>query len=342
MTAHTRLLKNGSTNAHRIEKEFVHKNFSENVFISSIEAASDRIFKVNVLFPTNHCLYNDQISGLSASTYVVELARQSNIAICHLFFNVNLDVTFTIISIDLNFLDKKPYLPKYSEPFLYTVEFAAYKKRKDFLIAKTVSNLFQSGEEVANGKSTFLITANTIDKNNKELKTTVRKNKLRAVTPDLVQVKHAENALITHPEYDDKNQTMRSRMIVDVNHKYFYEHPCAHIPGMMMLEAGRQLAICGLKAKFDFLKNTYGDLKEGDIAFSKFATAHSDVFIEIKAQAPNMQEGCAHVPVSITYHQHGQPLGSFEGIVAFMNLTEAVEKSIYASMYSQDFRIRVL
>ncbi|MCJ7772493.1 MAG: hypothetical protein MUP22_05100, partial [Desulfobacterales bacterium] len=283
------------------------------------------------MLPKNHYLYNDQVSGLSACSYFIELSRQANMAICHLFFNVKLDTIFTMISIDWNFIDKQPFLPKNFDPIIYNVEFVTYKARKNFSIAKIVGRLYQKDDNFLNGKSTFLFSDHDIGENIYDSTITSFMQEGQAVDPVLVQVKRRENALITHPEYDGKNGNVKAQMIVDANHEYFFEHPCAHVPGMMMLEAGKQLAIGGLKTKYDFLKDTYGDLKEGRIAFSNFATLHSEVFVEVITQEPNVQSDYVHIPISVVYSQNNQQLGGIEGIASFMDTKEVKKKSAYAS-----------
>ena len=323
-------MQSGNTNANRIKKEFVHKYFEENVFISSIKAESDRKFKVKSYLPKNHYLYNDQVSGLSSCPYFIELSRQANMAICHLFFNVKLDTIFTMISIDWNFTNNQPFLPKSFDPIIYNVEFVTYKAREKFSIAKIAGRLYQKDDNFLNGKSTFLFSDHDIGENIYDSTIPSFMQEGQAVDPELVQVKRRENALITCPEYDDKNGDIKAQMIINAKHKYFYEHPCAHIPGMMMLEAGKQLAIGGLKTKYDFLKDTYGDLKEGRIAFSNFATPYSDVLVEVVTQEPNVQSDYVHIPISVTYHQNDQQLGSIEGVAAFMDKKETLTKSVYS------------
>lgn len=329
MTTDDLKMQNGTKSTNFIEKEFVHKHFEENVFISRIEEASDRIFNAHGLLPKNHSLYNDQLSGLSACPYFIEISRQANMAICHLFFNVSLDANFTMISVDWDFSDKQPFLTKSFDPIINNVEFTTYKTRKNFTFVKILSHFYQKEYNFLNGASTFLFSTKNNDESKSDPKIKSFIQETQAVKSELVQVGHLENVLITRPELDETNKIIRAQMIVDANHTYFYEHPCVHVPGMMLLEAGKQLAIGGLKTQFDFLKGTYGDLKEGKIAFSNFATPHSEVFIEVKTQVPNVKEDHVHIPITVTYYQNKQQFGSIEGIAAFMDKKEALIKSIY-------------
>jgi len=314
-----------------IEKEFVHKNLEENVFVSNIKKVSERKFEVEGVLPKNHTLYNDQFSGLSACPYFIELSRQSNMAICHLFFNVGFDSAFTLISVDWNFSDNKPFLPKTFEPIIYNVEFIAFKVRKKFSIAKIVGHLYQNGDNFLNGKSTFLFGNQSTADVPTESAIQLFISKGRSADLEPIQIKQIENALITHPTIDKTTGNIKAQMIVNINHHYFFEHPCTHVPGMMLLEAGKQLVVGGLKTKFDFLQNTYGDFKKGKITFSNFAAPHLEVLIEVINQEPDVQKDYVHIPVSVIYTQNNQQLGIIEGVTSFMNKKKVKKKSAYTS-----------
>lgn len=327
----------GDTKVDCVKKEYVHKSFNENNFVTSIEAISERLFKVEGPLPVNHILYNDQISGLSACPYFVELSRQSNMAICHLFFNINLSANFTMIGVDWNFTGQQPFLPKNFDPIIYNVEFATYKERKNFTIVKIIGNLYQKGENFLNGESTFLFTDKILDETDSEPEVAPFVQKRSPADPEVLQVSRMENALVTAPEYDKKNDVIKTYMVIDDTHTYFYEHPCVHIPGMMLMEAGKQSAVAGLKTKFDFLEGQYGDFKEGKIVFSNFASPRSEVSIEVKPQEPNVHENYVHIPVSVIFHQDDRELGSIESIATFMSEKEAISKSVYTPRRSNRF-----
>lgn len=318
-----------NTNATHIEKEFVHKSFNENVFVSRIDKISEKVFKVQGLLPKTHTFYNDQLCGLSACPFFIELSRQSNMAICHLFFNIRLDSVFTMTSVDWLFTDNQPFLPRNFDPIMYDVEFAKYKVRKQFTFIKIIGHLYQKGYNFLNGESTFLFSHEEIDNASEGIKSAPFQIKKSIANPECIQVKNTENVLIAPPEYDKTSDTIKTQMIPNTRHSYFYEHPCAHVPGMMILEAGKQAAIAGLKTRFDFLRDTYGDLKEGRIAFSNFATPCQEISIEIKFREPAIHSDFVHIPISVFYLQNEQKLGTIESVASFMDKKEALLKSIY-------------
>src|SRR6188472_3068079 len=93
-----------------LARKWVLKRFDENVFIGEPAATGDGVFSVISEFPTYHDLYNDSLSGLSASGYLIEVARQANLAICHRFFGVPLASTFLVTSIDWQFDRPEPWV----------------------------------------------------------------------------------------------------------------------------------------------------------------------------------------------------------------------------------------
>ena len=52
-----------------------------------------------------------------------------------------------------------------------------------------------------------------------------------------------DNVVITTPLHGDERTSFTSSLIVDGAHPYFFDHPCDHIPGMLLLEGCAQLAL---------------------------------------------------------------------------------------------------
>ena len=51
------------------------------------------------------------------------------------------------------------------------------------------------------------------------------------------------NVVITAPAHRDDRTSFTSSLIVDYTHPYFFDHPCDHVPGMLLLEGCAQLAL---------------------------------------------------------------------------------------------------
>ena len=60
-----------------LERDWVHKRIDANVFIGEPARIGPEDFTTESFFPTNHQFYNDCVSGLSASGYLIEVARHA-------------------------------------------------------------------------------------------------------------------------------------------------------------------------------------------------------------------------------------------------------------------------
>jgi 3-hydroxymyristoyl/3-hydroxydecanoyl-(acyl carrier protein) dehydratase len=77
----------------------------------------------------------------------------------------------------------------------------------------------------------------------KGLVNTPRAAELSAAKIDkkLVHKKMEENVLISEPVALDREKGVyRARVIADLSHPFFFDHPLGHLPGILLLEAVRQ------------------------------------------------------------------------------------------------------
>ena len=81
----------------------------------------------------------------------------------------------------------------------------------------------------------------------------------------------------------EKKKVFFANMHIDQTHYYFFEHPQEHVPGMLLLEAGRQFLIAGM--------HIYGSVPMKDISFmltkmdSKFLSyVELNVPVKLRAQ----------------------------------------------------------
>ena len=63
------------------------------------------------------------------------------------------------------------------------------------------------------------------------------------VSVDVARRQRISNVVITAPVHGEDRASFTSSLIVDYTHPYFFDHPCDHIPGMLLLEACAQLAL---------------------------------------------------------------------------------------------------
>jgi hypothetical protein len=58
----------------------------------------------------------------------------------------------------------------------------------------------------------------------------------------------SDTVVITPPHYEELHAEFVTSLIVDETHPYFFDHPCDHVPGMLLLEGCSQLALAAAAA----------------------------------------------------------------------------------------------
>src|SRR6188768_384463 len=143
-----------------LARECVHKQNWANVFIAEPRATGVDAYETDSFFPTGHEFYNDCVSGLSASGYLIEVARQANLAICHRFLAVPLDAGFLVTSIDWRFCADTPFVVQGADGFVVRTSVVTTSRRKDALCRLTTrSSFYVDGRLFLEGGASFLISS---------------------------------------------------------------------------------------------------------------------------------------------------------------------------------------
>lgn len=309
-----------------LDRRLVHKRLETNVFVEAHVRRGEREFTSRCLFVTEHGLYNDTPSGLSASGYVVEVARQANIALCHEFFDVPLTAGFLVTAIDWRFTAPRPFVVERLEPFEVRTEIVDAVTRRGVLAKISArSQLFdRSGREFFAGEASFLITSRSLTKRAQHAEGAPPPK--MPTSPACVQVFRPENVFISAP-LREVEAPDRHALIVDTGHPYFFEHENSHVPGMLLLEAGKQAAVFSGLHRFPIVGDCYGDLYRGEARFGRFAELHRPTTIGCAFGRLSETEAGFTAPVDIEFEQAGRELGYIRGAVAFMHQADAVALS---------------
>ena len=123
---------------------------------------------------------------------------------------------------------------------------------------------------------------------------------------------YAENLLLEQlSQLDECNYILT--IAKQTSHRFFYEHPKDHVPGLYLIEAARQapVAICHHFLGIDFSKPFI--LNDLQVQFSNFAETHADlhmqVFIEPRT-APEQNKVSYYCEIQI--YQGELPIGQFK------------------------------
>jgi len=290
----------------------IHKKNRENAFVSEIGKIGENSFQTKIYFPKNHFLFNDQLmSGLAGSSFFLEATKQFGTAVCHLFYGHPLWSQFVIKETELEFTDSRPFVAA-RDYFEIRLEITAEMLTQGLGRKKSLFQFYQGGTDpflriyyeviIAEKKLDMDLAA---DKG--------EDSKLSAIggsliAPREVQLSKPESVFISEVKLDENSRKASSAVVVNLNHRLFFEHSLNHVPGDLLFEAGRQLTINSLKKAFGFLGEQYGDFQKARIKFMKFAELAFPVALEIEWLEAERIGETTLLPVALTYWQNGKKI----------------------------------
>ena len=105
-------------------------------------------------------------------------------------------------------------------------------------------------------------------------------NQQRTVPIDKKYVHKAneENVLIS--DIEKHGDEFHSFVIVNTGHPFFFEHPREHVPGLLLVEAGRQNSMAIVHKYYDVSFDKAFFINDFQMKFASFATASSPLMIK--------------------------------------------------------------
>ena len=120
----------------------------------------------------------------------------------------------------------------------------------------------------------------------------------RALPPRIdrkVVHKHREeNVFVSRFEVidDEHRDDFIAQLYIDRTHGFFFEHPLDHVPGMMLIEAGRQLGITVAHLAYEVpMEDTVFILNGMEVDFSSYAELEVPVFVNSSVREKKFKRG---------------------------------------------------
>lgn len=231
-----------------VPRAWVHKRSLDNVLVTEIRATAEDRFICAGRLPTAHRFFNDP--GRQPYTdilFYTELGRQASLAVSHAFLNVALDDVFIFEGSHAaltNVVFRSPVPADASVAIDVHVE--ELTRRKNNAVSRVVieHTMWIGSQPVFNGTGAFTIQPATVFQ---RLRKKVPLPQASA-TPEEAP---APNITIAAPRRTPESNEFTTSLLVDKGHPYFFDHPCDHIPGMLLLEACAQLALTAYRESTD-------------------------------------------------------------------------------------------
>ena len=110
---------------------------------------------------------------------------------------------------------------------------------------------------------------------------------------DLVHKHRQENAFISRVEQvgDDHPDEFIGQLALDPGHEFFFEHPLDHYPGLMMVEAGRQLGTAVAHIFYGVPRESVFVLNGMTVDFTTFAELGRPVYVNSEVSEKKFKRG---------------------------------------------------
>jgi 2-oxo-3-(phosphooxy)propyl 3-oxoalkanoate synthase len=236
-------------------RALVHKRCAENVLLTDIRACGHDHFVCAGQMPTVHPFFTaGSRTPREDILFYTELGRQASLAVTHAFLNVSLEDVFIFEKSEAAVTEAiwRSPLQSHSDSVAIEIKVKEILRRKN-VVSRIVADhfMFLDDAPIFHGTGTWTIQSAALFKR-------LRRTSLGGSSPDAAETPTPVaaytslsqptpiNMVISAPEFlEDRNAVVAS-LIVDRTHPYFFDHPCDHVPGMLLLEGCAQLALAAL------------------------------------------------------------------------------------------------
>jgi hypothetical protein len=228
-------------------RTLAHKRFPENALLTDIRACAENHFLCAGRIPIEHRFFNDRGRvPCQDILFYTEVGRQASLAVTHAFLDVSLDDVFIFEHSEAAVTDAIWRVSRHSSPDSVAIEIKVREtvRRKNNVVSRVIADhlMFVDDEPVFQGTGTWTIQSAALFK---RLRRTSEASSETAVAnaehPDPL-APYPSNVVISTPEQLADGTGITASLIVDRTHPYFFDHPCDHVPGMLLLEGCAQLA----------------------------------------------------------------------------------------------------
>ena len=224
-------------------RALVHKHARENVLLTGISQCAGDRFMCTGRLPAAHGFFNDHgRTPRRDILFYTELGRQASLAISHAFLGVSTDDVFIFEGSEAA-LTEAAWLTAPPDADLVVIDIAIKEitRRKNNAVTRVVAQHRMSIGDILVFHGTGACTVQPAALFHRLRRMSCRATPSAAI--DEAPGRAASNVVITTPQRIDENASFMTSLVVDDTHPYFFDHPCDHVPGMLLLEACAQLAV---------------------------------------------------------------------------------------------------
>jgi len=254
ITEHAPIDTSASGSEQGVIRTLVHKRFPENVLLTDIRECGQDHFSCAGRIPADHPFFTG--GGRTPQQdilFYTEVGRQASLAITHRFLNAALDDVFVFEKSEAAVTPAIWRLPSSADSVTIEIKVRDTIRRKNNIVTRVVADhaMFVGDEHVFGGTGTWTVQSAALFKR-------LRRSMGMSSSPDTAgsapdgeasgDPLHSpfDNVVISAPASIQDTAAVGASLIVDRSHSYFFDHPCDHVPGMLLLEGCAQLAVAAV------------------------------------------------------------------------------------------------
>ncbi|WP_460070618.1 ScbA/BarX family gamma-butyrolactone biosynthesis protein [Streptomyces sp. YKOK-I1] len=224
-----------------VPRQLVHRAALSETLLTGWRRTGEDRFSVSAQWPRAHGLHVSPDWSAYDPLLVVETVRQAGTLITHAEYGVPLDHQFVMQEFQVHAVAEKLAVdPRPAEPELELLFAEVQYRGRRLSGARYTARVLREGEPVAAADVSFTVVAGPVYRRLRGGRTP----ESVTVTPLPAGLSPADvdRALPTDVVLAPADGPDRWQLRVDTAHPVFFDHPLDHVPGMLLLEAARQVA----------------------------------------------------------------------------------------------------
>jgi 3-hydroxymyristoyl/3-hydroxydecanoyl-(acyl carrier protein) dehydratase len=308
-----------------VPRSLVHKRSHENVLLTETRAAGDDRFLCAGRIPTAHRFFND--AGRTPQRdilFYTELGRQASLAISHVFLEVSQDDVFIFEGSEAAVTDVAWTNATLLSQDAVAVEVRVREtaRRRNGALSRVVADHLMciDGQPVFYGTGAWTVQPAALFQRLRRTSATRSAASAAGLVPSelgrsVARLRPVDNVVISAPEPAPGRRASTASLVVDDRHPYFFDHPCDHVPGMLLLEGCAQLAVA---ASAEAAAVPPAGIAAYEVNFAQFVECGIPAILEAELHSTPATDG-APATVEVTISQAGVVAGT-----ATMRLTPSI------------------
>ncbi|MFC4496487.1 ScbA/BarX family gamma-butyrolactone biosynthesis protein [Streptomyces ovatisporus] len=224
-----------------VPKEFVHRAAVAEVLLTSWARRGETSFRVTAQWPRCHS-YFAPVGGRYDPMFAAETIRQIGALIAHTGFDVPLGHKFLMWDLQFTVVPEQLRIAGAPASLDIDVLCTEVNRRSGGALAglRYEAVLRQDGQTVATGGASFTCTRPEVHDRLRRNRPSSDEAQLPLTAP--LPPQHVGRTSPMDVVLSSVGETDRWLLRADTRHPVLFDHPVDHIPGMVLLEAGRQAA----------------------------------------------------------------------------------------------------